>query len=213
MSSEQRVELSHIARQMKDSAPEFRAPLPPKPRRKWGNKRREQKPPAIRREEGKVELAPTWEDMVERKIREAQDRGVFDNPKGKGEPLSIDENVYAGEWAFAFHIMRNADIAPPWMESDKEVHALRQAVERQFERSVGSSRPRRQRAFDAGNWDAVDRYNVERELQRRKLAEAVGQLNAEIKRFNLIVPFAWLQKLPVSLDRELARFDAACPPL
>src|SRR5439155_11046154 len=52
----------------------------------------------IRREDDHVELGATWEDLVERKIREAQERGDFDDLAGQGRPLRIDKNPYARDW-------------------------------------------------------------------------------------------------------------------
>jgi DnaJ homologue, subfamily C, member 28, conserved domain len=69
----------------------------------------------IRRDgEGKPAVGPTWESLTERLIREAMERGEFDDLPYKGERLPIDDDTYAGDKALAFHVLRNAGAAPPW---------------------------------------------------------------------------------------------------
>ena len=70
------------------------------------------------------QVAPTWESLVDRQIREAMEDGRFDDLPHQGEPLPVEDETYAGEWALAFRMLRNAGVAPPWIEADKEVRAL-----------------------------------------------------------------------------------------
>jgi hypothetical protein len=86
--------------------------------------------PAIRRDaDGEVQAAPTWESLVERLIREAQDAGRFDALPGHGRPLALDDDSAAGEMALAYRVLRNARISPPWIEADKEVRARQASIE------------------------------------------------------------------------------------
>ena len=73
---------------------------------------------------GRLQVGPTWETLIDRQIREAAEEGQFDDLPYRGEPLPNDENPYAGDWALAFHVLRNAGAAPPWIEADKEVRKL-----------------------------------------------------------------------------------------
>ena len=45
-----------------------------------------------------------WADLAERKIKEAQAAGHFDNLPGLGKPLQLDDNPHEGEWALAHRI-------------------------------------------------------------------------------------------------------------
>ena len=74
--------------------------------------------------DGRMEVGPDWETLIERQIREAQAEGKFQDLPHQGEPLPNDDNPYAGERALAFHVLRNAGVAPPWIEADKEVREL-----------------------------------------------------------------------------------------
>ena len=74
--------------------------------------------------EGKLSVGPTWESIVERQIREAMDEGAFDELPYSGQPLPLDDDSAAGERALGFRVLRNAGVAPPWIEADKEVRDL-----------------------------------------------------------------------------------------
>ena len=66
---------------------------------------------------------PRWESWVEKAIGKAQERGDFDNLPGRGEPLVIEENREAGDWEMGYHLLKNAEMSPPWMELNREVQA------------------------------------------------------------------------------------------
>ncbi len=66
---------------------------------------------------------PRWESWIDQAISEAQERGDFDNLPGRGEPLVIEENREAGDWEMGFHLLKNAEMSPPWMELNREVQA------------------------------------------------------------------------------------------
>ena len=57
-----------------------------------------------------------WADLADRKIKEAQAAGHFDDLPGLGKPLQLYDNPLEGEWALAHRILRNANISPPWIE-------------------------------------------------------------------------------------------------
>ena len=79
----------------------------------------------LRREGDHYEAAPTWEDLVERKIREAQERGDFDDLPGRGRPLQLDGNPYARDWELAYKLLRDHGFAPPWVEASRDMVAAR----------------------------------------------------------------------------------------
>ncbi len=86
--------------------------------------------PLIRRDaEGRERTAPDWESLTERLIREAQAAGHFDDLPLQGQPLPRDPVQYAGEMATAFHLLHNAGVAPPWVETDKHVRTVLDRIE------------------------------------------------------------------------------------
>lgn len=76
-----------------------------------------------------VETANRWQSVVEEKIAQARERGEFDDLPGTGERMRIRENSLAGDWELAFHVLENAEMAPPWMEMSREVREGRAALD------------------------------------------------------------------------------------
>lgn len=150
-----------------------------------------QDPPAHlveRRDAGeRRRTAPSWESLTDRLIREAQERGDFDDLPGRGRPLRLDENPYAGDMALAFHVLRNAGAAPPWVEANKELQRLDADRERLYRRAAGAierDRPTHRRALTRlveAHTDAVARLNAEAPTDRQRrqplrLADELAQL-------------------------------------
>jgi hypothetical protein len=60
--------------------------------------------------------------IAERKIREAQEKGEFDNLPGKGKPLQLeDDSQVPEELRLAYKILKNADCLPPELELKKDI--------------------------------------------------------------------------------------------
>ena len=63
-----------------------------------------------------------WEDAIEKQIREAMERGEFDNLKGKGKPLDLERNPFTpADWQLAYKIMQDNNVAPEWIEHGKSI--------------------------------------------------------------------------------------------
>jgi len=147
-----------------------------------------------RRPDGTVEVGPTWESLVERQIREAMEDGKFDRLPFQGERLPNDDNPYAGEWGLAYHMLRNAGAAPPWIEADREVRGLLEELRAALARAAADpplSASARGRA-------------------RARVADLVERANAGIARLNAEAPTTAQHRRPLVLADELARFDEAC---
>jgi len=70
------------------------------------------------------------EDVIDSRIREAQERGEFDNLPGLGKPLPRDAGYeMAGEHWMSNHILKQAGYLPIWLELRKEIAVERGAVE------------------------------------------------------------------------------------
>lgn len=146
------------------------------------------KPPNRIDAEGHRQVAPTWESLVDRQIREAMESGEFDDLPYQGEPLPLPDDSLAGDRAMAFHVLRNAGAAPPWIEADKEVRALLA----------------RRDAILARARDATTAHDRD----HRELRRLVIDVNAAITRLNAEAPTDRQHRRPLVLDEELARLDA-----
>ena len=64
------------------------------------------------------------ESLTEKSIREAIERGEFDNLQGKGQPLDLSENPFEDPDLRTVHrLLRNAGFAPAWIEERKDIEA------------------------------------------------------------------------------------------
>jgi hypothetical protein len=151
------------------------------------------KPPNRIDEQGERQVAPTWESLVDRQIREAMDEGKFDDLPYTGRRLPLVDDSAAGEWAMAYRMLRNAGAAPPWIEADKETRALLDRHEALLRRATGAS-------------PATMRH------LRGELERLVVEINAAIGRLNAEAPTDRQHRRPLVLANELARLEAARTP-
>jgi hypothetical protein len=90
----------------------------------------------VRREGDQKVWIESWGSHVDRQIREAQERGDFDNLPGAGKPLRLEENVFGAEWQSAFRMAKNAGAAPLWVELDREIGVDAAALQAMLERTA-----------------------------------------------------------------------------
>ncbi|MFL5755001.1 MAG: DUF1992 domain-containing protein [Chloroflexota bacterium] len=145
----------------------------------------------IRRDaEGRREVGPTWESIVERQIREAIEAGKFDDLPHRGRRMPLEDDSAAGEWAMAFRMLKNAGAAPPWIESDREVRRLLARRDAILERAPRASVNGRRR-------------------DREELERLVSDVNREIAHLNVEAPTDRQRRAPLDPAAELARLAAA----
>jgi hypothetical protein len=149
----------------------------------------QRKPPNRINEHGEREAAPTWESLVDRQIREAMDEGKFDDLPFQGEPLPAVDDAFAGDWAMAFRMLKNAGAAPPWIIADKDVRALLDRRDAILARASTAS--------------ALGRRRDRAELER-----LVVEVNVAVACLNAEAPTDRQHRRPLVLAEELARLDA-----
>ena len=89
----------------------------------------EREAPKIRRYQGKQ-----YFDYIDEQIREAQDRGEFDNLPGTGKPLNLDDNFFTGDKAMAYHLLKQNGYAPPEVELAKEIRIQFEKTQEKLEK-------------------------------------------------------------------------------
>jgi len=68
--------------------------------------------------------------IVEQRIKEALEKGEFDNLPGKGEPLALeDDSNIPEDLRLAYRILKNADCLPPELELKKEIRKMEDMLE------------------------------------------------------------------------------------
>ena len=71
----------------------------------------------------------TFAAIAEHKIREAMERGEFDNLRGHGQPLVMEDlSGVPEELRMAYKVLKNAGCLPPEVELSNEIESLRRLV-------------------------------------------------------------------------------------
>lgn len=166
-----------------------------------------------RREEKK-----DWASWIDEQIREAQERGQFDNLPGRGKPLDLTPNPHAGDREMAFKILRDAGYAPEWIELDKAIRGklerARTALARAWTRHQESTRKpwepatsklRSWRPPAPGSQMAAERSLAAWQEAVVAFRQEVEAINREITELNLKVPSPGFQRAKVDAEREVQR--------
>lgn len=146
--------------------------------------------PVRRDADGRRQTGPTYESVVERLIRDAMERGEFDDLPHRGARLPLPDESAAGDMAMAYHILRNAGVAPPWIEADRRARQLLDERDALLRGARGAS-------------------PVTRSVLRRRLAALVARANAAIAELNAEAPTPRQHRRPLVLDREMEALDDA----
>jgi hypothetical protein len=84
------------------------------------------------------------DELVERRIAAAIDRGELDNLPGRGLPLDLDADALVPvELRAAYRILRNAGFVPPEIECLREIGELERLIERGDDRTANARAARR----------------------------------------------------------------------
>lgn len=163
----------------------------------------EDKTPKLRRIEGEVE----------RRIREMRDSGALHGLTGEGRPLAGDDAGDPATWA-ARRVMQNAGAAPVWVDLRKDIEARtkRIRVRLHSHRQWLHDRTRLIAELPADRIIEATHATIVRDTRvRTELETAIGEVNALVRRYDLIVPAAMqlplvtMERLEASAKREDAR--------
>jgi len=150
-----------------------------------------------------------WDRVVEEKIRVAQEEGKFDNLRGKGQPLHLDENPFEDPaWQAANHLLKEQGFRPDWLEDDLELRGklaqARAALARNRDWRAAElvalgdhddAEARHKRLWIAGEWErAVERFR-----------ESLAGINRGIASLNLKVPRTRFQRMKLDVEAELKK--------
>lgn len=74
-------------------------------------------------------LFAIFDKIAEERIREAMERGEFDDLPGKGKPLKLEDDSHLPpDLRIAYKILKNADCLPPELELRKEITTTEQLL-------------------------------------------------------------------------------------
>ena len=142
-----------------------------------------------------------FESLTEKSIREAIEKGEFDNLPGKGQPLDLSENPFEDPDLRTVHrLLRNAGFAPAWLEERKD-------IESQFE-LARTTLSRAWRLYGAhgvrANQDAWER-NVS------EFKTKIEELRRRVSIYNLKAPATIFQRRQFDADALIEEIKSENP--
>lgn len=151
---------------------------------------------------------PKYESTIEKRIREAIERGEFDNLPSAGKPLALEDDPHVPtDWRLAFKMLKDAGAAPRWIEKGKAIRAELEALAAWLKRAARHQRARRARLRTCPTtelvaaWKNLEDARAEICREYRKRATALNQL---IDTYNQ-VPDIHLQVPRVNIEDTLER--------
>lgn len=155
------------------------------------NQKSDEEPTQPRRRINRFE----YETTIDQQIREAMERGDFDNLRGAGKPQNLNRDPGVPEdWELAFNLLKNAGYAPDWIETRKQVDADREKLFAPLKRFTADP----------------PRNKAEREEARAKrvaeFRKGANELNRLIDTYNLKAPAPQLHLRRIRVDFEIEKF-------
>ena len=146
-----------------------------------------------------------WEGLIEDLIQDGQERGLFDNLKGKGKPLALSKNIYEGDQSLANTFLKDNNLRPTWISSRdtilSQIEALRSNIAQTWQRH--------ERAFDVTQ-DETRRgaLMISWDDACQRWEHQILKLNKQIGDFNLRRPSDNLEIFKLRFEEELKRANA-----
>jgi hypothetical protein len=140
-------------------------------------------------------------DLVGLLIKQAMERGEFDNLEGAGKPLDLSENLFAqDDMHMAYKILKDNGFAPYWMELGKEIDTLRAKLNQEvddFKKYTGMVFSQRRSS------GAVSRYEQRKKAFYAQSRENLEEISKKILDFNLQCPVSTLGRSNFDVDGEM----------
>ena len=129
-----------------------------------------------------------WESAIDKQIREAQERGDFDNLPGQGQPLPNE--AWDDEWGLAYHILRQAGETLPWISLGRDIEAAQEKLKALLR-------------------DAATLPGHERARARERYLREAAALDKLLQEYAFVVPSRQLERGRLPPHIAAAQFDAA----
>jgi len=164
----------------------------------------EPEPPTVRKYYGKK-----FEDYISEQIREAEARGEFDNLQGAGKPLNLDSDVYAGDKAMGYNLLKSQGFAPKEIELAKEIRTEYERTEAKIAKLRHRSRTLRSRRVPPFASEKLV-FNAAVEKAAAEYEKTLRDLNRKILTLNLMTPPVMHQTM-FDVEKLVQNFRESCP--
>ena len=132
-----------------------------------------------------------FESPLDKMMREARERGEFDDLPGKGKPLKWDDETHIPEdQRLANRLLKNNGFTLDWIEMGKELDAHYEAIK---ERLAHARADRAAGRLDAAGWQSIT-YEIVTQIRA---------LNKRIIGYNVRTPHESFHKRPYPIGADL----------
>ncbi len=146
-----------------------------------------------------------WDNLIEDKIQEGKEKGIFEELKGKGKPLNLNKNPFGKDKELAHSLLKDNKMTPAWIGSRKmimdNIENLRLQMKKSWKRHEREYRVLTDQTHRDSliiSWDD-DCLHWEKEIVK---------LNKLINDYNLKRPINNLEIIKIELNRELQKIGA-----
>lgn len=137
------------------------------------------------------------ESQAEKLLREAIEKGEFDNLPGKGKPLDLRENPFEDPDLRTVHrLLRNAGFAPAWIEERKDIDA-----------ALTTARVKLERAWNLFGKQQGEKLHPDWERSVRDFRQVAAELNQRIRIYNLKAPSAVFHRTVIDAEKTIAEIE------
>lgn len=150
-----------------------------------------------------------YADFIDEQIREAQERGAFDNLEGFGKPLKLEENVYTGDRAMGYNLLKSNGYAPAEVELFKDIRSERERIEAKLAKLQYRGKTLRSRRIPPF-LSEKRAFNSAVEKAASEYEQALQEINRKTLTLNLIAPIPMHQAL-LSVEQLVRDFRKSCP--
>ena len=91
----------------------------------------------LRRDGDRIEEIESFDEWVHDRLEEAIARGEFDDLPQKGKPIRIESNPFQPELDLAFSRLKNAGMAPAWIELDRDIRTMHETLAKWLDATAG----------------------------------------------------------------------------
>lgn len=146
--------------------------------------------------------AANYRSIVEQQIQDAQERGDFDDLPGKGRPLTIEENPYAGDRELAYKLLKDNNFTLPWIAERNRLLERIADFRARLAYHWQLQGPQLRALLRAGQRPTAERRWIALTMQWQTSIDAI---NKDVYSHNMTLPVRSIEIYKLTLPSELTR--------